>query len=371
MTRWIFLGDDSRWRFICWLLKIAMNELPKQGHKTILVKHGTLSYQLNEEDALISITTFHLPPYMEIFIPAYTANLQFHLNEFDRCAIFEMYPFGRESTEDLAKMLEMSKKHDPMMLFVLVDLPDEIEGDSLISVKNRKITLLNRNRDVLVARGRIDVLDILHWHRPLVNDLRWRMQHELEDIRSQVNSFYEYYQDYIEHWKSVGCLNSTARANITAFANVKGRPHIWKCYNEAAVKILFPQSLLKPPPRIGNLYEAVDLYKKILYNPTSIGKNLASFIWNVEADVKQLTEKIKQKFAQVMMSPKKYHDFLTTDEYNSEHIYKSLVEKSGGRFYGIKDDYFKIYEKFVCKDVSDIIKAELDEHVFQLKSMMN
>ena len=371
MTRWIFLGDDSRWLFICWLLKISLNELPDHGRKTILIKHGSVPLNLETNELLISITTYNLPPYMEVFIPAYSTDLHFNLEEFDRCAIFEAYPFGRESTEDLSKMLETSKKNMPMMLFVLIDLPDEIEGDSLISVKNRKINLINRNRDVLVARSRTDVLEVLHWHRPLVTDLRWRIKHELEDICNQVNSFTDYYQDYIKHWRAVGCLNQTVKNNITAFSNVKGRPHIWKCYNEAAINVLIPPLNPMKKNYVGNLYEAINLYKKILYNPISNEKNLASFIWNVNVDINQLADKIKLKFAHSMTSPKKYHDFLNSDEYNSEHIYVSLVDKPGGRFYGIKEEFFNRYENFVCKEVLDIIKSELDEHVFQLKFMMN
>lgn len=370
MTKWIFLGDDSRWQFVCWLLKIPIEALPLNGRKTILIKHSFEKYKLIDDEVQLCIATYNLLPDMEIFIPTYGENVQFDLEKFDRCAIFETYPLGRESTEDLAAMLEASRKVEPMILFVLMDLPDEFEGEPIIDVKTRKHNLINKNRDALIARSDIDVLEILHWHRPLVTDLRRRIQHELADIRRQADLCSDYYEEYIQRWRAAGCLNPDVKASITSFANVKGRPHIWKCYNEAAQKVLFPPIMTKPKLRIGSIYEAVDLYQKILYNPNEQGKNLASFIWNLELDLKRLIDKLLLKFTESMKSPKKYHDFLNNDEFSSEHIYKSIVDKPGGRFYGIKDEFFSRYERFVCNDVLEIITNELINHIDQLKGMV-
>ncbi len=366
MTRWIFLGDDSRWQFVCWLLKISLKELPAKGHKTILIKHSTVKFQLQEEDSILTIMTYNMLPDMEIFIPAYGEDLKFTMEDFDKCAIFETHPLGRESIENLATLLE-SGKTEPMTIFVLMDLIDEIDYEPVIEVKIRKAHLMKKGRDVIVARSATDVYEILHWRRPLVTDLRRRIKHELKEIRNQVNLCGEYYSEYIKIWRISGCLNSAVKAHITSFENVKGHPHIWKRYNEAAQKILFPKS----KNFTAGIYGALDLYKKILYNPTEQGKNLAAFIWNVEADLKQLNEKIKLTFAQNMTSPKKFHDFLNSDEYNSEHIYLSLVDKPGGRFYGIKDAFFNRYEQFVCEEVLAIVKSELEEHIDKLKGMID
>ena len=71
-----------------------------------------------------------------------------------------------------------------------------------------------------------------------------------------------------------------------------------------------------------------------------------------------------------MTSPKKFHDFLNNDEANSEHIYLSLVNKPGARFYGIKDEFFNRYEKFICEEVPEIIKNELEKHIDKLRGMV-
>ena len=365
MTRWIFLGDDSRWQFACWLLKVSMKDLPGQGLKTLLIKHGKIPQQISEEENVLIITTYNMLPFMEVFIPAYSEDLELRLEKFDKCAVFETHPLGRESTENLASLLEAGK-NEPMTLFVLMDLIDEADFEPIIDVKTRKFALNKKGRDAISARGEIDVLDVLHWHRPMVKDLRRRIQNELKDIRNQVKLCGDYYAEYIKNWQESGCLRKEVKNYITRFENVKGRPHIWKCYNEAAQKILFP----KNKPVNSGIYGAIDLYRKILYNQTDKGKNLAAFIWNVEVDVKNLYEKFYLQFLESMKSPKKYHDFLNSDEYNSEHIYLSLVDKPGGRFYGIKEDFFNRYEHFICKEVLEIVTDELEDHIDNLRGMI-
>ena len=212
----------------------------------------------------MTVVTYNIPPNLEIFVPTYTDDISFNLEEFDRCAVFETHPLGRESTEDLAILLESSKKSEPMILFVIMDLIEEIDYEPIIDAKNRKYNLLNKNRDVIIARSDTDVLEVLHWHRPLVTDLRRRIQRELSDIRSRVYGFESYYNDCVKHWRVNGCLNPAVKEKITAFSNVKGRPHIWKSYIEAAQKTLFPPpSLSAQKNTVGNVYEAVELYKRI------------------------------------------------------------------------------------------------------------
>ena len=118
------------------------------------------------------------------------------------------------------------------------------------------------------------------------------------------------------------------------------------------------------------IYGAIDLYRKILYDPTEQGKNLAAFIWNVEVDLNQLKNKLYDKFNQSMTSPKKFHAFLSNDESNSEHIYLSLVNKPSSRFYGIKEEFLNRYENFVCEEVPEIVKNELEKHIDKLKGMV-
>ena len=86
--------------------------------------------------------------------------------------------------------------------------------------------------------------------------------------------------------------------------------------------------------------------------------------------MQQLGEKIKLKFSTSLTPSKKFHGFLNNDEFSSEHIYTALVDKPGGRFYGIRDEFFRRYEQFVCKDVLEIVKNELMEHIVKLKGMV-
>ena len=141
------------------------------NEKSITVKRGQTPFERTETEKQVVISTYYLPPGIEIFLPAYSDDMNINTEAFDKCAIFEMFPFGKESTEDLARLLETSKKNSPMLLFVLTDTVYNDDEDSLVGLQSYKKFLMKKNRDVLVARDESDVAEILHWHRPLATDL--------------------------------------------------------------------------------------------------------------------------------------------------------------------------------------------------------
>ena len=357
MTKWLFLGDDSRRIFASWILHLPVENLDED--KSFTIKRGLTPLEKNISDTdEIIFSTYFLPPEIEIFVPAYSDDMKINTERFDHCAIFEMFPFGKESTEDLAKLLEMSKKNSPMLLFVLMDIVDD-EEDNLVGLQTAKKFLLKKNRDIIIAEDENSVLEVLHWHRPLATDLTKQIRRELQNIYKKADEISEDYKNFLNEQRNHGCLNDATKNKITSFNSIKGKSLIWISYIEAATKILFPTT------KTGGLKNLLDLYCRVLYKNDS-EETFASLIWNVQADCNQLIEKLREKFLQNMKTPKKFQDFLSPEEFKSEHIYQSLIRK-GGRFSGINEEFLTEYENFIRDDAQEILISEIDEHIKKLK----
>ena len=360
MTKWIFLGDESRWLFASWILRMDAEELNED--KSLIIRRGQHSTQWNEEGKILIASTYYLPPGVEIFLPAYSDDVNINTSRFDNCAIFEMFPFGKESTEDLAHLIESSKKTSPMLLFVLMDVIENEEEDSLIGLQSGKRFLLKKHRDVLTVRDESDVTEVLHWHRPLAADLIKQIRRELQDIRTNADNIFDDYDQFVSEQRTSGCLSESVKNRIVSFATIRGKSLIWMSYQEAALKVLFP------PTNTGGLNGLLELYKRTLYGSEQ-EKNVASFTWNVSADCAGLSAKLREKFISSMKPPKIFQSFMSSDEYNSEHIYRSLIRR-GGRFAGITEEFLSRYEDFIKNEAQEILIAELDVHIKKLKEMI-
>ena len=359
MTKWIFLGDESRRIFVSWILKIEVAEIEED--KTLILRRcdTPLEKSLSGTGNII-FSTYNLPPSIEIFVPAYTENLNIDTSAFDNCAIFEMFPFGKESTEDLARLLEMSKTKSPAILFVLMDVVVG-EEDSPVGLNAMKNIFTRKHRDILTAKDESDILEILHWHRPLAADIIKLIKSEIQDIGTTSDEIFEEYEKFLSEQKKIGCLTPAAKNQIVSFSTVKGKNHIWISYREVAEKFLFPQT------KTGGLKNVVALYRKTLYQD-EVQKSIASLIWNADSDCAELEKKFFARFNEVMQMPKKFQGFLNPEEAYSEHSYLLLIRK-GSRFSEIDKEFLATYENFVQNEVREILITELESHLEKLKNM--
>ena len=359
MTKWIFLGDESRRIFVSWILKIELDTL--EENKTIVLQRGDTPLEKNiSGTGNITFSTYHLPPGIEIFVPAYSDNLNIDTSAFDNCAIFEMFPFGKESTEDLARLLEMNKKKSPAILFVMMDVVEN-EEDSPVGLNSMKNIFTRKRRDILTAKDESDILEILHWHRPLAADIIKLIQSEIQDIDTTSDDIFEEYEKFLVEQKKSGCLTDAVKNQIVNFSTVKGKNHIWISYREVAQKYLFP------PTKTGGLKNLVELYRKTLYQDEQ-QKSVASLIWNADSDCAEFERKLFARFNEVMQMPKKFQGFLNPDEAYSEHSYLLLIRK-GSRFGEIDREFLETYENFVQHEAREILVNELEEHIKKLKNM--
>lgn len=326
MKKWVLLGDESRWLFAERMLQTSIGTT-----KSLLLKHG--SERINWSDNIVS--SYNIPPGFEVLIPAYGESM--NIDGFDNFAIFESMPYWKEATEVTVKLLD---RRDRQVIVVLADSLDE-------SMKLRYKQLRDRGFDVSAVPVE-GLLGVLHQHRPLSAEIKRQMQMELEEIKKRAEEI-----DYDESADQMKCLTDEAKAEIVAFHNVKGRPHLWKSYNETAVKYLF----------LEGLSDALDVYKNILYRGR---QSITSFIWDEQTNVAALKDKIKKRFFDYMRTPPRYQVFMSTDEQRNERIYQAVIEKPGGRFYGIKKEYLKRYEQFIRHELMDIIR---DEAAHQIKKM--
>lgn len=359
MTKWIFLGDESRRIFVSWILQIELSEII--GDKTLVLQHGEtfLEKDLSNEDIII-FSTYNLPPEIEIFVPVYADNMNINTAAFDNCAIFEMFPFGKESTEDLARLLEMSKK-SPAILFVMMDIVED-EDDSPVGLNSMKNIFTRKRRDVLIAKDASNILEILHWHRPLAIDIIKLLRIEIQDIRNKFTKFFMEYEEFISEQKKSGCLSDNTKNKIVSFASVKGKNHIWTSYRDAAQKILFPQS------GFGGLKNLIALYRRTLFQAEDQKNSIATLIWNANADCANLEKKISEQFVAITKTPKRFQVFLDSDEIYSKHGYLMLIQH-GSRLGDIDKEFLSAYENFVENNVQEILIAELESHVEKMQSM--
>lgn len=349
MTKWIFLGDDSRFIFISRLLQIPLEEI--DGEKTLIIRRGEkiLSREISGGGNLI-FSSWFLPPKIEIFLPTYSEEINFDTENFDNCAIFEMFPFGKESTENFARLM----KNYPATLFVMADVADEDE-DSPVGLDAIKKIFLKKNRDILIFRGDEDIFKILHWHKPLAADIIDLLRNEFQEMYMHVDEFYGEYENFLNEQKINGFLSDAAKNKITAFSVVRGQNHIWMSYKSAALKFFFPAKSL------------MEFYRQMLYQNEN---SLASMIWNVAADCDKLNEKLRKKFESIMQTPKKFQSLINSGEMYSDHMYRVLI-RLGGRFEEIDKEFFAVCENFFRNDAQKILFAEIENHVKDLKNILN
>ena len=318
MKKWVLLGDESRWIFAERMLQTTIGM-----SKTLLIRHGRERIKIVGD----TISSYNVPPNCEILIPAYGESMD--IDGFDNFAIFEGMPYWKEATEVTVQLLERKERQ---VIIVLADSLDE-------SMKLRQKQLKEKGFDVLTVPIE-GLLLVLHQHRRLSAELKRQMKLEINEIKKRAEEM-----DYDESARKMKCMSDEAKAEIVSFASVKGRPHLWKSYNETAVRFLFLEGLT----------DALGVYKNILYRGQ---ESITSFIWDEQTNITTLKAKIKTRFFEYMKTPKQYQVFMSTDEQRNERIYKSVIEKPGGRFYGIKSTYIARYEDFIRKELMGIIKDE-------------
>ena len=349
MTKWIFLGDDSRFIFISKLLQIPLEEIDEE--KTLLIRRGEkiFSREVSGNGSLI-LSSYFVPPKIEIFLPSYSGEINFDTENFDNCAIFEMFPFGKESTENFARLLKNYQSN----LFVMADVEEE-EENSPVGLDAIKKIFLKKNRDILIFRDEEDILKILHWHKPLAADIIDLLRSEFHEMYIRVDEFYGEYENFLSEQKINGFLSDAAKNKITAFSVVRGQDHIWMSYKAAALKYFFPAKNL------------MEFYRRTLYQTEN---SLASMIWNVAADCAKLNEKLYKKFESLMQTPKNFQSLVNAGEMYSEHMYRVLI-RPGGRFAEIDKVFFSVCEKFFQNDAREILFSELNSHYRDLKKLLN
>ncbi|MBR6013869.1 MAG: hypothetical protein IK062_08835 [Selenomonadaceae bacterium] len=356
MAKWIFLGDDSRKIFASKLLQIPLEEITDEKSLTIIRGEKIFAQETMDENNLI-ISSYFVPPATEIFLPSYSDDMRIAENHFDNCAVFEMYPFGKESTENFIKLF-IGGSDDPAVLFVMMDVVDEDE-DSPVGIDAMKKIFLRKNRDIMIFRDDSDILKILHWHKPLAADIITSIRRELQGICSRADNILQDYDNFISEQKENGCLSETAENKIVSFDSVKGQNHIWISYKNAAEKVFF----VGKNSGIKNLFA---LYRQTIFQKNS----LAAMIWNVSTEENKLEEKLRKKFEEVMQTPRNFQSLLNRDENYSAHIYRALI-RQGGRFGGVDKAFLSVYENFLSKSVRRLFTAEIDAHIRELKNFLD
>ncbi len=357
MTRWMFLGDDSRQIFLSQLLHVDRKRINTDESFTLRRGRTKFSRAVTKSGKII-ISSVYLPPGTEIFVPAYSDDFSFDFYSLDKCAIFEMFPFRKESVAEIAQILELNSE-GPDLLFVLMDFYGE--KNPAFSSESVESYFRKKNRDVVVVKKEPDIFKVLRWDKPLLTGVIRELHGELMDVYTRSENILAKYQNFLIEQTNFGCLSNAAKKRIVSFENIRGKSHIWMTYQEIALQFLLP------PSNVGGLSALIKFYRDALYGTDN---PFASLIWNEERDCKRFTRNLREKFLQFTRTPRKFQYFLSDDENKSEHIYLSLI-KPGSKFGGIAEEFLAAYEGFVYGEVPEILIAELEAHVQKMEQAIS
>lgn len=357
MTKWIFLGDESKIIFAGRILGVRPRSIDKNKSLIIRRENVPIKRKLSDSGTTI-LATYRVPPGIEIFIPGHVENFNFGAADFDRCAIFETFPFCKESTEKLAKFFEFGGDFLPTPIFVLVDAGQE--PDAAIGLETAKKIFLSRDREIEIFRDDSDIMKILHRHIPAASEIKRQIRLEFREIFRRSRDFAEDYKVFFAEQKSGGCMSRDFENKIVGYSVAKGKSHLWRSFREAAFKLLFP------PAKSGQKNIFTEFYRKALYQTGSVG-TLASTVWNESEDCAGIEEKIREKFIDYMKTPEKFRQFFNAEECTSERIYLAIVNGTG-QFGGIAKEFLTRYETFIGREILKILVSELE---LRLKKLQN
>lgn len=361
LARWMFLGDESCRIFVGRMLNVSPKEIA--GERTLVIGRGEREFEASIlEDGKLRILTRLIPPEIEILVPSYSDDSAIELQKFDNCAIFEMFPFRKESTTDFLRLLEMGGEQVPDLLIVLMNEVDAENIEERLEIARSYYA--RKNCDVMVVEDDFKIFDVLHWHKPIISGIVEQIRnHELKDVCAAAEDLIDNYEVYLTEQTRTGCLSKDAKTKIISFGSVQGRSQIWMSYQKAALDILLPRS------QSGGLMDLIALYREALYK-TSPEDSFATQIWYDNEDCAQLRDKFQKKFKDSLKTPKKFQEFLSPRENKSERIYNSLISR-GGRFEGIAEEFLAQYEYFLWTEIREILVTTLDERIQKLENIVS
>lgn len=329
---WLMTGDGS-----CAAFKLFLDETAKKY------------------PALVGSNRYH-------FVSNF-ASVADELDRFQVCAVFEEFPFKKDST---ARILSEWNETGKPSLLVFMDqsrrsASTDIDrsGDDLIQAREE----CRRSAQAhCVVKSAEDVPEVLCRHFSFCDRVLHGLKGELNFLRDDLDFLFDgRFEDFLEDCRHrKGCLTEASRAEICSLQSVKknfASKYLWQCYNAAALQKLFE--------RDGAIDGWLKLYDEFMKPWLSGGERLKS-------EHVQLRNALTARFNECMMPQRsQFRGTISAREISSEIEYTRATEARQGKFYGIKPAYLSRFREFVEVDARAVLKNFLEREYKTLEQKLN
>lgn len=358
---WVILGDNSRAVFLDWLLPGV--KLRTDKGSVIWIRYG-IRVSITQQEPHWVIETPELLPRMTLCFPP-TGGLGFDLDTSQRTkyAILEEFPFRKQTSMDLIRMLESRGSE---ALIVLMDLPRH-QGSTDLTAPGEDLDHAIRAYqaeccDVSILQNADHLWSILHWHRPMYDVWVSKVRNHLADMCERISEIPYDYPSLAEDWQDDGgLLHEQTMDRLFSYQTSKREKgkSLWDRYAAASKRALFPASGQGP------LTPVTKLYKECLDNPL--------VFWSVDADTGDFMNSLQVAFARALEKEESkgcYRKRTQLPERLDEAGYFRLAARNGGDGIALNAIFSRRIKDYLCDDVKGYLQERLQQRYQQLEGMI-
>ncbi len=359
---WVILGEDSPRRvFMDWLLRgTALNA----GEDcAVWVRYGTRLSVTGQDSHCVVETPALLPRMTLCFPPRGVLAASLETAKRTKYAVLEEFPFGKQSSMDLLKMLEDSGGE---ALMVLLALPRRQGSTDILPPGEdleKAVEAYRAERfDVSVLRDAGQLGRVLHWHRPMYDTWVGQTQAYLAELDERISGVEYDYLFLEEDWQEDGGpLREQTMDRLFSYpiSRRERGGSLWDRYAAVSVRALFPSSGQGP------LASVARLYKECLDNPLAF--------WPVDADAGDFLASLRRAFVKALEKEEKagqYRGKTRIWKQLDEETYFSLAALNGDSGTALNAVFSRRIRDYLCDDVKRLLQERLRRRYELLEEMI-
>ena len=362
LEQWLFVGDNSRYVFLKWLLEnVSLQPISTLSKHNIVLKYGFKSEVHADKDKLFFQCSKTLPCTC-INFPAEN----FEMEEIDvkNIIFFEEAPFCREST--YKKIEELRRKYQGSHICIaIMDLPRNQAYSDLLKagedVQQAKRKYSDLGYSIITVTSANDIAKVFGWKEASL----WYWQQQL--VRD-MDAFAECIKDLEADFEFIledlrfddGILSIKFKDALTSYSLFAMAVHlkkpIWQYFSMLAEEKLFPAT------KKGGVYEFIDIYLEKMDDSKLCFCDKDTEI-NLAAD--KLRSCYRKKFKNSRFTKVSIGRCLTEAEYNK------AVNDKGNELYGMRAEFTVLFNSFVENDITDILSTRLMQNYKRMRGLLN
>lgn len=359
---WVILGEDSPRRvFMDWLLRGTTP--PTDEDCVVWVRYGTRLSVTGQDSRCVVETPTLLPQMTLCFPPRGAPAASLETAKRTKYAVLEEFPFGKQSSMDLLKMLRDSGRE---ALMVLLALPRRQGSTDIIppgeDLEKAVEAYRTKRFDVSVLRDAGQLGRVLHWHRPMYDTWVERTQAYLAEMDERVSDVEYDYLFLEEDWQEDGGpLQEQTMDRLFSYpASRRERGEsLWDRYAAVSMRALFPSSGQGP------LASVARLYKECLDNPL--------VFWPVDVDAGDFLASLQSAFVKALEKEEaagQYRGKTKIREQLDENTYFSLAALNGDSGTALNAVFSRRIRDYLRDDVKRLLQERLRRRYEQLEEMI-